>query len=69
MIEHRDGFSCSDMEDRVDDLERELGSAYRSLAQIADWLSVALETDDDFHNHIGLVEDALNEAREQVRIR
>ena len=65
MIEHRNDFSCGDMEDRVDDLERELGQAYLMLNRIHTWLGNALEDEEIVR---ALVEDAYAEAGEAVKL-
>ena len=65
--EHRNGFSCGDMEDRVDDLERELGAAYMSLTRIHTWLGNSLHGSPERPPHRALVEDAYREAGEKVR--
>jgi hypothetical protein len=53
------------MEDRVDDLERELGQAYLMLSRIHTWLGGALEGEAITR---GLVEDAYAEAGEMVKL-
>lgn len=68
--EHRLGFGCEDVDDRLGDVEAALASAYMSLARIRDWLGRGLANDSPEVDADGalraMVEDARAEAIEQV---
>lgn len=70
MHEHPLGFSCSDMDDRVADLEQALTEAHLSLCRIHTWLGRIhhCEIEPTPENVSAAIEDAYKEAGERVRI-
>jgi len=71
MHEHPLGFSCSDMDDRVADLERALAEVQQSLCRIHTWAGRALAATPDIdlgEQGKAIIEDIYAEAADRVTL-